>query len=136
GEKILDIGSGSGWTSALLAECVGEQGKVIGIEIVPEIFEFGKNNLRKYNFIEKGIVQFILGDGILGFAKEAPFDKILCSASLQEEVPKAWKEQLKIKGKIVVPLFHSIWLFEKIANDQFKESEFEGFVFVPFVKKK
>jgi len=72
GEKILDIGSGSGWTSALLAEIVGEKGKVIAMEIVPELVEFGKNNVKKYNFIEKKIVEFVWGDGSKGYPKEAP----------------------------------------------------------------
>ncbi|MGB9609289.1 MAG: protein-L-isoaspartate O-methyltransferase family protein, partial [Minisyncoccia bacterium] len=42
GNKVLDVGSGSGWTTALLAELVGEKGKVYGIEIIPELYEFGK----------------------------------------------------------------------------------------------
>jgi len=136
GEKILDIGAGSGWTTALLAEIVGEKGKVVAIEIVPELVEFGKRNVSKYNFIEKGIVDFVLGNGAEGYLKEAPFDKILCSASLKGEVSLAWKEQLKIGGRIVTPIFHSIWLIEKIGKNNFKESEFEGFAFVPFVEKK
>src|SRR4030043_301649 len=59
GEKVLDIGSGSGWTSALLGNIVGEKGKVIAIEIVPELKEFGEKNISKYNFIKRGIVEFI-----------------------------------------------------------------------------
>ena len=55
GEKILDIGSGSGWTSALLGEIVGEKGRVIAIEIIPELNGFGEANAEKYNFIEKKI---------------------------------------------------------------------------------
>jgi len=136
GEKILDIGAGSGWTSALLGEIVGEKGKVIAIDIVPELVEFGRKNVAKYNFIEKGIVNFIFGDGAEGYPKEAPFDKILCSASLKGKIPSAWQEQLKVGGKIVTPIFHSIWLIEKIEKNKFKESEFEGFAFVPFVEKK
>jgi len=136
GEKILDIGAGSGWTTALLAEIVGEKGKVVAIEIVPELVEFGKRNVSKYNFIEKGIVNFVLGNGAEGYLKEAPFDKILCSASLKGEIPWAWKEQLKVGGKMAIPIFHSIWLIEKIGKNKFKESEFEGFAFVPFVEKK
>ena len=61
GQKILDVGSGSGWTSALLAEIVGPKGKVIAIEVVPELKEFGEKNVAKYNFIKKGTVEFICG---------------------------------------------------------------------------
>ncbi len=135
GEKILDIGSGSGWTSALLGEVVGEKGKVIAIDIVPELVEFGEKNVSKYNFIEKGIVKFICADGSRGYEKEAPFDKILASASAQM-FPQAWKEQLKIGGRIVTPIGTSICLFVKKSDGNFEEKEYPGFVFVPLISKK
>ena len=145
GDKILDIGSGSGWTSALLAEIVGEKGKVIAIEIISELKEFGEQNVAKYNFIEKGIVQFICADGSKGYAKEAPFDKILVSAAIYsakneisngiEVIPQVWKEQLKINGRIVVPINSSIWLFIKKSAKEFEQKEIPGFVFVPLIQK-
>jgi len=158
GEKILDIGSGSGWTSALLAHIVsgGElkskiknkkskiDGRVIAIEVIPELKEFGKKNVAKYNFIEKGIVEFICTDGSKGYQKEAPFDKILASASA-EKLPLVWKEQLKIEGKIVTPIGSSIWLFEKKTpsfakategeETEFIKTEYPGFAFVPLISK-
>ena len=54
GNKILDIGSGSGWQSALLAEIVGEKGKVYAMEVVPELKEYGEKNVSKYNFVKRG----------------------------------------------------------------------------------
>ncbi|MBU0476740.1 protein-L-isoaspartate O-methyltransferase [Patescibacteria group bacterium] len=134
GDKILDVGSGSGWTSALLAEIVGEKGKVIAIEIVPELKEFGERNVSKYNFIEKGIVQFVCEDGSKGYQKESPFDKILASASAWK-IPLAWKEQLKVGGRIVAPVSNSIWLFIKRSQNEFEEIEHQGFIFVPLVTK-
>jgi len=134
GEKILDVGAGSGWTTALLAEIVGEKGKVIGLEIVPELVEFGKKNVSKYNFIKKGIVEFICADGSKGYKKEAPFDKILCSAEAKK-VPQPWKDQLKVGGKIVTPIGSSIWLFEKREKNDFRSREFPGFVFVPLIER-
>jgi len=134
GEKILDIGSGSGWTSALLAEIVGEEGKVIAMEIVPELFEFGQNNVKKYNFVDKKIVEFVLGDGSKGYEKEAPFDKILVSATAKQCYP-AWKEQLKVGGRIVTPIGNSIWLFVKKSEKDFEEFEYPGFIFVPLVER-
>jgi len=147
-EKILDIGSGSGWTSALLAYIVsgGElkskikkqkskiEGRVIAIEIIPELKEFGERNMAKYNFIERGIVEFILADGSKGYLKEAPFDKILASASAQK-TSQSWKEQIKIGGIIVAPLGNSIWMLRKKTESQFEEREYPGFVFVPLVSK-
>jgi len=135
GEKILDIGSGSGWTTALLSNIVGEKGKVYAIEIVPELKEFGEKNVARYNFIKKGIAKFIFADGSNGYKKEAPFDKILASASAQKEIPVSWKEQLKIGGRIVTPIEDSIWLFVKKSEQDFEEKEFPGFVFVPLIEK-
>ena len=134
GDKILDIGAGSGWTTALLAEIVGKKGKVFGIEIVPELKEFGERNVHKYNFIEKGIVKFIGGDGSKGYQEEVPFDRILASASAKE-VPQAWKEQLKIGGRIVAPIGSSIWMIEKESEESFKKVEYPGFAFVPLISK-
>lgn len=134
GEKILDIGAGSGWTSALLAWCVGERGKVFAIERISELCEFGKNNVAKYNFIEKGIVEFICADGTKGWSKKAPFDKIIAAASAQE-IPSAWKEQLKIGGKMVLSIKNSIWLITKKSADKFSQEEFPGFVFVPLISE-
>jgi protein-L-isoaspartate(D-aspartate) O-methyltransferase len=135
GDKILDVGSGSGWTSALLGEIVGDKGKVIAIEIIPELKEFGEKNVAKYNFIEKGIVEFICADGSKGYEKEAPYDGILVSASVQGKIPQAWKEQLKIGGRIVTPIGSSIWVFVKKSEREFEEIEYPGFAFVPLIKK-
>ena len=144
GDKILDIGSGSGWTTALLAEIVGEKGRIIAIELIPELKDFGEKNVAKYNFIKKGIVKFICADGSKGYIKEAPFDKILCSASVYpvrnkifnraESVPRAWKDQIKVRGRIVTPIDYSIWALIKKSKNNWEEIEHPGFVFVPLVK--
>jgi len=134
GEKILDIGAGSGWTSALLAYCVGEQGRIYAIERIPELYEFGKNNVAKYNYIVKRIVKWYCEDGINGLLGQAPFDKILASASASE-IPAAWKEQLKIGGKMVVPIKNSIWLITKKSDKEFNQEEFFGFSFVPLISE-
>ncbi len=148
GEKILDVGSGSGWTSALLGEIVGERGKIIAIELVPELKEFGEKNVAKYDFIKEGRVKFICADGSKGYEKKAPYDKILVSAALAAakggkedlsslttaiRVPEAWKKQLKIGGRIVTPIGSSIWLFIKKNKEEFNQIEYPGFVFVPLI---
>jgi protein-L-isoaspartate(D-aspartate) O-methyltransferase len=147
-EKILDIGSGSGWTTALLAHIVSGglneklkikkeklHGKIIAIDMIPELVEFGKRNTEKYNFVEKGIVEFICADGSKGYQKESPYDKILVSATARECYP-SWKEQLKVGGKIVTPIGTSIWLFIKKSEKEFEEFEYPGFVFVPLIEKR
>jgi len=135
GDKILDIGSGSGWTSALLAEIVGSQGKVIAIELIPELKELGEKNAAKYEFIEKGIVKFICADGSKGYQSEAPFNAILASASAQE-LPEEWKKQLKAGGRVVAPIKNSIWVFIKKSENDFEELEYPGFAFVPLISDK
>jgi len=132
GHKVLDIGSGSGWTSALLAEIVGPEGKVIAVEIVPELKEFGEMNASKYNFVKKKIVEFICADGSKGYVKQAPFDRILASAS-GKELPLAWKKQLKIGGRIVAPIRTSIWTFIKKSDMELQAIEHPGFAFVPLI---
>ena len=134
GDKILDIGSGSGWTTALLANIVGKKGKVIGIEIIPKLKEFGEKNVSKYSFIKKGIVEFVCADGSKGYKKQAPFDRILASASAQN-IPKQWKDQLKVGGRIVACVKESIVVVEKKSNKNFEQKEYKGFIFVPLISK-
>jgi len=132
GEKILDVGSGSGWTTALLAYLVKPKGKIMAIDIIPELVKFGQKNVKKYNFVKKGIVRFFCADGKLGYEKEAPYDKMLISASAFE-VPEKLFKQLKIGGKMVLPIEEAIVLIEKTSQDDYRKQEFPGFVFVPLV---
>ncbi len=139
GDKILDIGSGSGWQSAMLAYIIGKNGKLYAIERIPELLEFGKKNVAKYNFVEKGIVKFILGDGSKGYPNIATcpellegFDKIIAAAAA-DKIPESWKEQLKINGRLVAPVKSSIWLLIKKNKGEFIEQEFPGFAFVPLI---
>jgi len=139
GEKILDVGSGSGWTSALLAEIVGSKGKIIAVEVVPELKEFGEKNIAKYDFLKESRVEIICADGSKGYPNYAArselaegFDKILASATALG-LPKPWEEQLKIGGKIVVPIGNSIWRFTKKNKKEFTKEEYPGFIFVPLI---
>jgi protein-L-isoaspartate(D-aspartate) O-methyltransferase len=139
GEKILDVGSGSGWTTALLAEIVGKKGKVFALEIIPKLKEFGEKNVSRYNFIKKGTVLFIEGDGWQGLPEFAPFDKVLVSAAASR-IPEKLLEQIKIGGRLVIPIGENyqtqeIVLIDKIGENKYKEKRFPGFVFVPLVDK-
>ncbi len=133
GDKILDIGSGSGWTTALLAHIVGKKGKVIGIERIKSLCAFGTNNISKYNFLSGGRAKIICADGSRGYINEAPYDRILVSAAA-EEIPKELKKQLVIGGRLVIPVKNSIFLLEKKSTKDFHEEEYPGFAFVPLVK--
>lgn len=128
GEKILDVGTGSGWTTALLAECVGSSGKVYGVELIPELVEFGQQNLGKYNFLNVKLIQ--AKKGIIGLPDAAPFDKILVSAAA-ESIPEDLLVQFNFR--LVIPIQNSIWVFDKDINGQIKETEYRGFFFVPLI---
>jgi protein-L-isoaspartate(D-aspartate) O-methyltransferase len=127
GNKVLDIGFGSGWTTALLAEIVGAKGQVYAIEIIKEIFEFGKKNIEKYNFKN---IKYFNQDGSQGLSEYAPFDKILASAAV-DQVPLPLKEQLKINGILVLPVRDSIFKIIKKSKSEFAIEEHPFFAFVP-----
>jgi len=131
GHKILDVGSGSGWQSSLLAYITGDEGRVIAVERIIELSEFGKDNSKKYNFKN---LEFIAGDGSVGYKKEAPYDRIIVAASAFDKIPDELKKQLKIGGRLVVPVKNSIWLVIKKDDNKYEEKEFPGFVFVPLVE--
>lgn len=100
GQKVLEVGAGSGWQAALLGYLVGSEGKVYTIEINQWLKEFAENNIEKMG--QKN-VRIIEGDGSKGYEKEAPYDRIMVTAAARE-VPKPLKKQLKTKGKMVIPL--------------------------------
>ncbi|MEW5907595.1 MAG: protein-L-isoaspartate O-methyltransferase [Patescibacteria group bacterium] len=130
--KILEIGSGSGWQTTLLAEIVGEQGRIFAMEIIPDLEAFGRKNISKYNFLKRGIVKSFCRNANKGLEEEAPFDRIIAAASA-ERLPEAWKKQLKINGRLVAPVQNSIYLLVKKEENRFEEQSYPGFAFVPFV---
>jgi len=133
GDKILDIGAGSGWVTALLAQIVGVQGRIVGVERVPELKEMAERNAAKYNFIEKGVVKIVLADGSKGYKEEAFYDKIVSGAAAYGDIPDEWKKQLKIGGKIVAPVENSIVVIDKIGKKEYAKKEYFGFSFVPLI---
>ena len=127
GEKVLDIGAGSGWSTALLAKIVGDQGKVYGVEIVPALVAFGQYNLDKYKLPHATLVQ---AGPTLGLPDHAPFDRILVSAGT-DAVPSTLLDQLAIGGTLVIPIEEAIWQVKKISNEATKVNQYPGFMFVP-----
>lgn len=128
GDKVLDIGSGSGWTTALLADIVGESGYVTGLERVDELVELGAHNLEKYKFKNAKIIHAKEGLGIEG----EEFDRILVSAAA-DEFPLELTQQLKAGGKLVIPVRNSIYEVTKKENGDLDTIEHYGFTFVPLI---
>lgn len=133
-QKILDIGSGSGWTTALLAYIAGEKGKIISLERIKELCDFGRKNVRKIKKIGKGVTEFYNIDGSKGYSPRAPYDRILVSASAND-VPQELKDQLKIGGKMVIPVNNYLHYVEKRGENDFYEEEYSGFTFVPLISR-
>jgi len=129
GDSVLDIGSGSGWTTALLCHLVGDKGNVSGLERVDSLVVQGQRNLAKLNphshcHIKKAGEKL----GLPG----KKFDKILVSASA-DEIPEELFAQLKISGTLVIPIGKSIFKFTKISESEMNKEAFYGFVFVPLI---
>lgn len=135
GDKILDIGSGSGWQTALLAEIVGPEGRVAAVERIRELSEFAQENLGKYDYVKKGVVEFYCQDAAVEIP-DGPYDKIIAAAASYKSIPDIWKKKLKVGGKIVAPIGGSVWLFVKKTDHEYEEKEFPGFLFVPLVSEK
>lgn len=133
GQHILDVGSGSGWTSALLGYIVGVKGKIVAIERLPELHEMTKQNTEKFGLISTGVIECVLGDGSLGCELYKPYDRILVSAS-PDEIPGALKKQLAIGGKMVIPIYNHLCYIEKRGENDFYKEEFPGFSFVPLIQ--
>ncbi|MCU0652754.1 MAG: protein-L-isoaspartate O-methyltransferase [Candidatus Pacebacteria bacterium] len=136
GQNILDIGYGSGWTTALLAHIVTQndtKGRITGIERIRELADFGRRNVGRYGFIDSGIATCVNADGSAGWPAKAPYDRILASASALA-IPEPWKHQLKIGGVIVAPVQGAIVRTVKKNKNGFFDEYFEGFAFVPLVE--
>jgi protein-L-isoaspartate(D-aspartate) O-methyltransferase len=132
GEKILEVGTGSGWQAAVLSYLVGEKGHVYTIEILEDLAEFARGNLNKVGIKN---VEVFVGDGSLGMKKNAPFDKIIVTAACPD-VPKPLLEQLKVGGIMVLPIgnlyLQEMFVVRKL-KDKVDKKSIGSFMFVPLV---
>ncbi|HTE58437.1 MAG TPA: protein-L-isoaspartate(D-aspartate) O-methyltransferase [Verrucomicrobiae bacterium] len=130
GNKVLDVGSGSGWTSALLAYIVGPQGVVHGVERIPELVDKSRKAVAKFNMSHLHMHE--CASGVMGLPEEAPFDRILVSAAAQE-VPQELLDQLAAPGVLVMPIGHALVQVIKDEHGQVHTETYEGFLFVPLM---
>ena len=131
GHKVLEVGTGSGYHAAVVAEIVGKNGQVITIERVPKLAEKAENVLRELGYDN---VIVICGDGTLGYEPLAPYDRIYITAA-GPDIPKPLIEQLKDGGKIVAPVgqyIQNLILLEKRGKSLIKKNLGEV-AFVPLI---
>ena len=114
GDKILEIGTGSGYGAALLSVLAGKKGKVFTVESIPQLAAFAAGNLKK----AACKAEVIEGDGYFGYPPAAPYDRILVTAAC-EEIPPALLNQLKVGGRMLIPVgkfFQNLILVEKAKS--------------------
>ncbi len=132
GEKVLEIGTGSGYQTAVLLELGAE---VYSIERQHELFKKTSMFLPKLGYRPK---RFIFGDGYKGLPEEAPFDKIIVTAGAPY-VPKALLAQIKVGGRLLIPVGDKeqvMTLFIRKSPKEFEKHELGDFRFVPMLKEK
>lgn len=128
-QNVLDVGAGSGWTTALLANLVGPDGKVTATEIVAELVEFGRDNCKR---LDLNNVEFHKAGKKYGYLKNAPYDRILVSAAASE-IPEELLEQLAPNGIMVIPIANSIDVITKYKDSKISRESHYGFAFVPLI---
>jgi protein-L-isoaspartate(D-aspartate) O-methyltransferase len=133
GNKVLEIGSGSGYQTSIL---VSMKAEVYSIERIYELYKKSKRILSILNLMPRKI---IWEDGYLGLKKDAPFDKILIAAACAE-IPMNLVKQLKVGGKMIIPIGNQknqiMNLITRISKNKIKKTELGNFLFVPMLTNK
>jgi protein-L-isoaspartate(D-aspartate) O-methyltransferase len=127
GDRVLDVGSGSGWTTALLAHLTGPDGSVLGLELEPDLVAAGRRHLgddRPWARIEAA------RPGLLGDPAGAPYDRILVSAGA-DELPEDLVGQLAAPGRLVVPVAGELLLVEVGPDGSRRRTAHGWYRFVP-----
>jgi len=133
GQKILEIGTGSGWQTAILSYLVGT-GTVYSIDIHSSLVKFARENLEKLGIDNAHV---ILGDGSVGYSKESPYDRIIITAACSE-IPLPLFDQLSEDGLIIAPVgdsFQSLILLQKTSKGIKEIRNQPNYVFVPLLGK-
>jgi len=129
GAHVLDVGSGSGWTTALLSYIVGDTGDVVAVERIPELVDFGRKNCQRIGVQN---VTFHQAGSVLGWRELAPYDNILVSASASH-LPAELLDQLAAPGRLVIPVGNTVLEITKNHHGKLTRHEHPGYIFVPLI---
>ncbi len=137
GLVVLEVGAGSGYHAATIAEQIGPQGHVYTIEQVTDLVDFARKNLERAGYSDR--VTLVHGDGSLGYHDRAPYDRILVTAAAPR-IPEPLLEQLRPNGILLVPVGGRLFPQElvKVENDpdgHVKKTSLGGVAFVPLIGK-
>jgi len=144
GSKVLEVGTGSGWHAAIIAEIVApkeaprtEWGHVYTVEIVGALADFARKNIMNAGYGDR--VSIVNDDGSKGYRQKAPYDRIIVTASVQE-VLKPLQNQLKEGGILLAPvgspmLFQKLLKITKLADGKVKEENLGNVSFAPLAGK-
>lgn len=137
GSKVLEVGAGSGYHSATVAEEIGPQGRVYTIEFVPELVRVARSNLERAGYSDR--VTLVQGDGSLGYPDRAPYDRILVTAAAPK-VPQTLVAQLRPGGIMILPVGGRLFPQEllRVKKDEkgrVERSSLGGVAFVPLMGK-
>ncbi len=137
GLRVLEVGAGSGYHAATIAEQVGPEGHVFTIEVVMELVSFARENLERAGYGDQ--VTLVHGDGSLGYKDRAPYDRILVTAAAPN-IPKPLQEQLQPGGILLVPVGGRLFpqelvKVEKALDVSIRKRSLGGVAFVPLIGK-
>jgi protein-L-isoaspartate(D-aspartate) O-methyltransferase len=142
GQKVLEVGAGSGWHSATIAEIIAphgaprsEWGHVYTVEIVQDLAEIARKNIMNEGYGDRVTITY--GDGSKGYPEKAPYERIIATAAAPR-VPQPLVEQLKPNGIMLIPvgnvsLFQNLIKITKDANGAMREQNLGGVAFVPLI---
>lgn len=125
GQRVLDVGAGSGWTTALLAHLVGSSGTVVGVELEPQLVAFAAANLAATRQPWASVRE--AEDGVLGWPAAAPYDRVLVSAE-PPSLPRSLVDQVADDGVMVIPVAGEML---RVANPGAVVTRHGGYRFVP-----
>jgi protein-L-isoaspartate(D-aspartate) O-methyltransferase len=137
GDKVLEVGAGSGYHAATIAEQIGPHGHVYTVELVPELVRVARSNLEKAGYSLR--VTLVEGDGSLGYPDRAPYDRIVVTAAAPK-VPQTLASQLQPGGILIIPVGGRMFPQElvKVRKDEkgrIERTSLGGVAFVPLIGK-